>query len=147
MPEPGFIATLATVALLIIGCAFCLIASLGIVIMPDLYNRMQAASKAVTLGATCIALAVATYFQDGDIVTRVLLVVVFLFVTVPVASHLIVRAGHHAGEPLAPETVMDEFPREETTQKTGSPPSYTPGLPGRSPDPTVPSDRDARDLG
>lgn len=92
-----------------IGAAFCLLAALGIVVMPDLYNRMQAASKAATLGATCVVLAAAIHFADAAITVRCLLVCVFLFVSVPVASHLIARAAHRAGEPLSSDTVVDEF--------------------------------------
>lgn len=100
--------------LLGVGGLFCLLAAAGIVLMPDVYNRMQAASKAVTLGATCVVLAAALHFREGDIVARCLLVCVFLFVTVPAASHLIARAAYRAREPLAPETVVDELAETES---------------------------------
>jgi multicomponent Na+:H+ antiporter subunit G len=53
-------------------------------------------------------------------VVRCLLVCVFLFVTVPVASHLISRAAHRSNEPLAPETVLDEL--SEAEEAAGEPP-------------------------
>ena len=77
--------------------------------MPDLYTRMQAASKAVTLGATSVVLAAAVHFREPDVVARCLLVCVFLFVTIPAAPHLIARAAYRSNEPLAPETVIDEL--------------------------------------
>jgi multicomponent Na+:H+ antiporter subunit G len=77
--------------------------------MPDVYTRMQAASKAVTFGATSIVLAAALHFRDAGVVARCLLVCVFLFVTIPVASHLIARAAYRAREPLAPETSLDDL--------------------------------------
>jgi multicomponent Na+:H+ antiporter subunit G len=70
---------------------------------------MQAASKAVTFGATSIVLSAALHFQDADVVARCLLVCVFLFVTIPAASHLIARAAYRSREPLAPETQIDEL--------------------------------------
>lgn len=98
-----------TIGLLSLGCLFCLLAVAGVLLMPDVYNRMQAASKAVTLGATSTVLAAAVHFQDAEIVVRCLLVCVFLFVTIPAASHLIARAAYRSGEPLAPETHIDEL--------------------------------------
>lgn len=97
------------ILLLALGGLFSLLAAVGILVMPDVYTRMQAAGKAVTFGATAIVLAAAVHFQDADIVTRCLLVCVFLFVTIPVASHLIARAAYRAREPLAPETSVNEL--------------------------------------
>jgi multicomponent Na+:H+ antiporter subunit G len=95
--------------LLALGGLFSLLAAVGILVMPDVYTRMQAASKAVTIGATSIVLAAAVHFQDASVVARCLLVCVFLFVTIPVASHLIARAAYRSGERLAPETRVDEL--------------------------------------
>jgi multicomponent Na+:H+ antiporter subunit G len=117
---PGEIVTLV---LLAVGVLFCLLAALGILVMNDLYNRMQAASKAVTLGAVCVVLGAAVHFGDSAVAVRCLLVCVFLFVTVPVASHLIGRAAHRSNEPLAPETVMDELSEAEEKTCELPPPS------------------------
>lgn len=92
-----------------VGGLFCLLAAAGIVLMPDIYNRMQAASKAVTLGACSIVLAVGVHFHEADVMVRCLLICVFFFVTIPAASHLIVRAAYRNREPLAPETAVDEL--------------------------------------
>jgi multicomponent Na+:H+ antiporter subunit G len=97
------------IVLLTLGGLFSLLAAAGILIMPDVYTRMQAASKAVTFGATSIVLAAALHFEEAGVVARCLLVCVFLFVTIPVASHLIARAAYRAREPLAPETSVDEL--------------------------------------
>lgn len=98
-----------TLGLLATGGLFCLLSAVGIMLMPDVYTRMQAASKAVTLGATLVVLGAATHFHEVDVVARCLLVCVFLFVTIPAATHLIARAACRAREPLAPETVIDEL--------------------------------------
>ncbi len=97
------------VILLGAGGLFCLLAVAGILLMPDVYTRIHAASKAVTFGATSIVLAAAAHFRDADAVVRCLLVCVFLFVTIPVASHLIARAAYRSGDRLSPETVVDEL--------------------------------------
>lgn len=108
---PGLIDSLI-VFLLALGGLFSLLAAVGIVVMPDVYTRMQAASKAVTFGATSIVLAAALHFHDPSVVARCLLVCVFLFVTIPVASHLIARAAYRAGEPLSADTSVNELAEE-----------------------------------
>ena len=96
-------------ALLITGGAFLLLASIGIVRMPDLYSRIQAATKAATLGVGCIILALAIHFVDLGITVRALLVIAFLFLTQPVAAHMIGRAAYFVGVPLWEHTIIDEL--------------------------------------
>jgi len=96
-------------ALLVIGAGFLLLASIGIVRMPDLYSRIQAATKAATLGVGCIILGLAIHFVDLGITVRALLVIAFLFLTQPVAAHVIGRAAYFVGVPLWENTIMDEL--------------------------------------
>lgn len=96
-------------ALMITGAAFLLLASIGIIRMPDLYSRIQAATKAATLGVGCIILAMAIHFVDLGITVRALLVIAFLFMTQPVAAHVIGRAAYFVGVPLWENTIMDEL--------------------------------------
>jgi multicomponent Na+:H+ antiporter subunit G len=98
-----------TALLLLIGAAFMLLAGIGIVRQPDLFTRMQAATKAATLGAICTLLAVAVYFSDLAITTRALLISLFIFLTAPVSAHLIARAAYFVGAPLWRGTVIDEL--------------------------------------
>jgi multicomponent Na+:H+ antiporter subunit G len=92
-----------------VGVLLMVIAGLGLVRMPDLPTRMHAASKAGTLGAALILAAVAIRLGEGAIAVRAALVVLFLLLTAPVASHLIARAGYRIGVPLSDETVVDEL--------------------------------------
>jgi monovalent cation/proton antiporter MnhG/PhaG subunit len=96
-------------ALMIIGAMFALLAGGGVVRMPDLFTRMQAATKASTLGIGCIVLAVAIHFGDLGITTRALATIMFVFLTAPVAAHMIARAGYVVGVPLWEGTVIDEL--------------------------------------
>ena len=80
-------------ALMIVGAAFALLAGAGVVRMPDLFTRMQAATKASTLGIGCIVLAVAVHFGEFGVTTRALATMIFVFLTAPVAAHMIARAG------------------------------------------------------
>jgi multicomponent Na+:H+ antiporter subunit G len=101
-----------TSALLVLGGFFMLLAGVGVARMPDMFMRMQAATKAATLGVGCMLLAVAVHFNDLGVTTRALLVTAFVFLTAPVAAHVIARAAYSVGVPLWSGTFCDEL-REE----------------------------------
>jgi len=98
--------------LLITGGAFMLLAGIGVARMPDLFMRMQAATKAATLGVGCMLLAVAIHFGELAVATRCVLVTAFVFLTAPVAAHVIARASYSVGVPLWEGTITDELRRK-----------------------------------
>ena len=110
--------------LLVLGSAFMLLAGVGLIRLPDLFLRMSATAKAATLGAALTALGAAVHFGDAAIASRVLVIVLFLFLTAPVAAHKIGRAGYRRGAPLYEGTICDEakgqLPRDE--EVVSSPP-------------------------
>jgi multicomponent Na+:H+ antiporter subunit G len=91
------------------GSLFILLAAIGLLRMPDLFTRMHPSSKAATLGTVLILIGVAVHFGNGAIVVRAVLICLFLFLTAPVAAHIIARAGFLSGVPLAEETAIDEL--------------------------------------
>lgn len=95
--------------LLVVGAFFMLLAALGILRLPDLFMRLQAATKASTLGVSCMLLAAAMHFQDMAVTTRAVLVVAFFFLTAPVGAHMIARAAYAVGAPLWEGTITDEL--------------------------------------
>ncbi|MGM0824357.1 MAG: monovalent cation/H(+) antiporter subunit G [Pseudomonadota bacterium] len=96
-------------ALILIGAIFMFLAALGLVRMPDLLTRMHATTKAATLGATLIMLAVALHFGEVAVVARAFGVILFIMMTAPVAAHVIGRAGYFVGARLWSGTVKDEL--------------------------------------
>ena len=106
--------TAPVVVLAALGIAWMVVAGIGLLRMPDLLTRMHASSKAGTLGAALVLVAVAVHFADAAITVRVVLVCLFLLLTAPVASHVIARAAYRIGVPLSPETVIDELGRRES---------------------------------
>ena len=92
-----------------VGILLMVVAGIGLLRMPDLLTRMHASSKAGTLGAALVLLAVAAHFGDAAIWVRVGVVIVFLLLTAPIASHVIARAAYRSGVPLSDETVIDEL--------------------------------------
>lgn len=100
---------LFTAIFLLVGAAFIFIAALGIVRFPDLFTRMHAASKASTLGLGCILVGVAIAFPSAIVIAKCLMVLLFLFLTAPVAAHMIGRAAYLLKVPLWKGTVADDL--------------------------------------
>jgi multicomponent Na+:H+ antiporter subunit G len=109
-----------TAFLLVFGASFLLVASIGLVRMPDLFTRMQATSKASSLGAGFMLLAVAVRFHASGIAPRAFATVIFIFLTAPIAAHLIGRAAYVIGVPLSPLTIADELRDQENSNDTES---------------------------
>jgi multicomponent Na+:H+ antiporter subunit G len=83
----------------VVGSLFLLLASLGLIRMPDVYCRMQAGTKATTMGTLLVVLGL-MLITPGDW-TKLLLLGVFVLLTNPVSSHALSRSAHFQGvDPL-----------------------------------------------
>lgn len=91
------------------GALFTLLACIGLWRMPDVYTRMQATTKAVTLGTLFTMIAVTVAFARVDVGTRALLVVAFLFYTAPISAHMLARAAYFMRIRQCPACVVDEL--------------------------------------
>lgn len=107
-----------TSALLLLGGAFMLLAGVGILRMPDLFMRMQAATKAATLGIGCMLLAVAVHFAELSVSARALLVIGLVFLTAPISAHMLARAAYAIGVPLWEGTLVDEYRADRELRPT-----------------------------
>jgi multicomponent Na+:H+ antiporter subunit G len=85
------------VVLLAVGVAFLTVGTVGLLRLPDVYNRMHATSKATTLGAASILLAGFVFYGPGGTGLNALVTVLFLFVTAPTGAHVISQAAHRMG--------------------------------------------------
>lgn len=94
---------------LLTGSLFMLLAAIGILRMPDLYMRIGTSTKASTLGLVCILTAVAIHFHEVGTAARAVATVVFIFLTAPIAAHMIGRAGYVVGVPLWERSIVDEL--------------------------------------
>ncbi len=99
-----FIAVLST-----LGTLFVLLAAIGVIRMPDTYLRISVTTKAATLGIGLILAAAAIYFSDLSITSRVLAIILFIFLTAPVGAHLIGRASYFIGVKLWKKSVIDDL--------------------------------------
>jgi len=82
-------------AFMIFGAAFCFLGGLGILRMPDAYNRIQAGTKAVTLGSISVLLGVGILQPQWW--AKLVVLAGFIQLTSPVGSSAIARALLHAG--------------------------------------------------
>ena len=82
--------------LLVAGTSFLLLGSLGLVRMPDIFNRIQAGTKATTLG-TLLTLSGVACFQPAWAL-KLLLIGIFLIFTNPISSQILARAAHRSGQ-------------------------------------------------
>jgi multicomponent Na+:H+ antiporter subunit G len=101
--------TVLSLLLMIIGGIFAFLAGIGILRLPDMYIRMSATTKTATLGIGCILLATAIFFSDTGVTFRAAATILFLFLTAPVAAHMIGRAAYLTRVPLWEGTVIDEL--------------------------------------
>lgn len=96
----------------ITGAAFALLAAIGVLRMPDVFTRMQASTKASTLGLGLLLLGAAIQLGDFGSFIRAASIGAFVMLTTPVAAHVIARASYFADVPLWEGTVLDERTRD-----------------------------------
>lgn len=96
---------------ILIGAIISLISAIGNVRLPDVYTRSHAASKSSTLGVLCALVGTLLYFMisDGYFSIRLILGIFFVFLTAPVAAHVICRAAYRHQVPLVEGTTQDEL--------------------------------------
>jgi multicomponent Na+:H+ antiporter subunit G len=81
--------------MILLGALFCFLGALGVWRMPDVYNRIQAGTKAVTLGT--LATLIGVGFLQPDWWPKLVAIGGFLLLTNPVGSSVIARALLRAG--------------------------------------------------
>jgi len=97
----------------VLGTVFLFLGALGIVRMPDLYNRLQAGTKATTLGNILTLLGLGIMHPAW--LLKLSLIAIFVLITNPISSHALARSSYRAGIPLADITVLDEY-REDVAE-------------------------------
>ena len=100
------------IILVSIGLAFELIGCIGLIRMPNVYNRLQAATKCVTIG-TCFILTGLCVFAAADsnisLLLKTFACIIFILLTAPTAAHAIARAAHKSGIPLWKRSEVDKY--------------------------------------
>jgi len=99
--------------LLGVGAACALVGAMGIVRLPDVYNRIHAQTVSIVGGVVLMLIGI--IFIDGISLysLKALIIALFLFLTNPVGSHAIARAAHKSGVKLWPKSVADKLKEEK----------------------------------
>lgn len=103
--------SIAIGVVILIGALFNLLAGFGILRLPDVYTRSHAATKSATIGVIFILTGAFLFFwlDEGHVSVRLLLGIVFVFLTAPVGGHLIGRAAYRTKVPLSELSVQDDL--------------------------------------
>jgi multicomponent Na+:H+ antiporter subunit G len=104
-------------ALLLVGLLILSISVYGMLKMPDVYTRIHAASKAAFLGIMPFLIA-AMLAGNPAMITRAILIAVFLILTTPISAHIIGQAAYLTHEPMETEGAIDESGRELLAEAT-----------------------------
>ena len=95
-----------------VGVMFDLLGCIGMVRLPDVYNRLQAGTKCVTLGVCLILIGAAVMADTTPVRLTAVLCMVFILITSPTAAHALARAARASGITLWEKSVVDQFERE-----------------------------------
>ncbi len=101
--------------LVLIGSIFLFLGALGIIRMPDVFNRLQAGTKATTLGALSLILGIG--FMNSGYLWKSIVLIIFIVLTNPISSSTIARASYKLKVPMFKGTVIKtekkDFLKEE----------------------------------
>lgn len=79
------------------GCFFIVVSAIGIVRFPDFYSRMHPAGKSDTLGQAMVLLGLMVYEGFTLVSVKLLLILIFIFIVNPTATHALAKAAYIAG--------------------------------------------------
>lgn len=95
--------------LIVLGVVFDVLGCVGLVRLPDVYNRLQAATKCVTLGTAFLLFGVFFQFGFNALGIKAFICALFLLITSPTAAHALGRGSHRAKIRLWEGSVMDAY--------------------------------------
>ncbi|WP_150268772.1 monovalent cation/H(+) antiporter subunit G [Paenibacillus tepidiphilus] len=97
--------------LILTGALLSAASSVGLIRLPDVYLRSHAAAKSATLGVLCVLSGAFLYFAVflDFISAKLLLGIVFVFMTSPLAAHLTSRSAYRSGVPLWNRRIQDDL--------------------------------------
>ncbi|MDO8603177.1 MAG: monovalent cation/H(+) antiporter subunit G [Candidatus Omnitrophota bacterium] len=102
----------AGIIFIVIGLGFDVFGCIGLIRLPDVYNRLQATTKCVTLGTCSILLGAFVLKGLGATGVKAMLAAVFLLLTSPVAAHALARGAHKSGVKLWSKSVVDKYKQD-----------------------------------
>jgi multicomponent Na+:H+ antiporter subunit G len=95
--------------LIVIGVVFDIIGCIGLVRLPDVYNRIQASTKCVVLGTILILAGSLVWLASLPATIKGLIIILFILITSATAAHALARAAHRSGVSLCDQSVVDRY--------------------------------------
>ncbi|WP_297500581.1 monovalent cation/H(+) antiporter subunit G [Thermococcus sp.] len=100
-------------ALVLIGTFFYFLSTLGLIRMPDVYNRMQTSTKSATLGSLGVVIGTGIWAVGNGMswawIVQTTAVAGFILLTNPISAHTLIRAAYKRGIPLWHGSVVDKY--------------------------------------
>lgn len=107
--ELEFIRDILSIISLVIGILFVCLAMIGLLRLPDVYNRLHATTKVGTLGAFGVLLSIIIQEGASPMGVKAFAVSLFILLTNPISGHMIGRAAYRMGVKCCDVTCMDEY--------------------------------------
>lgn len=104
---------IAGIIFIIIGLGFDFFGCLGLIRLPDIYNRLQASTKCVTFGTCSILFGVFLMLGFSAAGIKALFCIIFLLLTAPVSAHALARGAHISGVKLWEKSVCDKYEEDK----------------------------------
>lgn len=101
---------------IVIGFFFNFFGCLGLVRLPDVYNRLQASTKSVTLGTCSILFGLFLFKGFTAAGIKAILCIIFIFLTAPVSAHALARGAHKSGVKLWDKSVCDQYEEDKKSR-------------------------------
>ena len=109
----------------VIGLAFNVLGCVGMIRLPDMYNRLQAATKCVTMGTCMVMIGVmiaSGFLHSAQLSARCIICMVFILITAPTAAHALAHGAYSFGVRLWEKSVVNRYeedfpptlPKQET---------------------------------
>ncbi len=97
------------VTIIAIGVLFDISGCVGLVRLPDVYNRIQAATKCVTVGTSFILAGSLIWLGSVPGTIKGVICIIFILITSSTAAHAVARAAHRSGVKLCDQSVVDQY--------------------------------------
>ena len=108
----------------VIGLSFNVLGCIGMIRLPDMYNRLQASTKCVTMGTSMVLIGViiaSGFVHSAQLSVRCILCLVFILITAPTAAHALAHGAYSFGVKLWEKSVVnryaEDFPEKITKQE------------------------------
>ncbi len=98
---------------IVVGLIFDFFGCLGLIRLPDVYNRLQASTKCVTLGTCSILLGLFLFKGFTAAGIKAILCILFIILTAPVSAHALARGAHKSGVKLWEKSVCDKYAEDK----------------------------------